>query len=370
MASVNSRAELVPNRAFTPTNEDFMMDYELECRATTPLKTRLDSYENMNGRRFVDDPSHQYEDPSKLADEVFQSQGRGRPHPPSRSGNKRPRRKTNEAYEPVPYSQKRRRTFTDDSDDGYHRDTCNKLFKVMAFFGFLFGLGAAVVVVMLMLGIMFVPGCDDCKKEIVPSQSSTAQSVGSAQELWRVIKEMKSNLSELNQAIRKKNEIISQLQRRDIEHTGKIVELEQRAAEAFSFAKNFKLNISSLVGPRGPPGNPGPIGPSGKDGVDGRPGKPGLVNMSLCVYRVKYAVPFTAERAGAGQDVVVIENTQERIIGVTCSTEGTTEYNLKSYFRGNRRQYQCICRGQSSVFRAKAGRARCILHYWVCPLSF
>ena len=74
----------------------------------------------------------------------------------------------------------------------------------MGFFGFLFGLGAAVVVVMLMLGIMFVPGCDECKKEIVPSQSSAAQSVGSAQELWRVIKEMKSNLSELNQAIRKK----------------------------------------------------------------------------------------------------------------------------------------------------------------------
>ena len=152
---------------------------------------------------------------------------------------------------------------------GYHRDTCNKLFKVMGLFGFLFGLGAAVVVVMLMLGIMFVPGCDECKKEIVLSQSSAAQSVGSEQELWRVIKEMKSNLSELNQAIRKKNEIISQLQRRDIEHTGKIVELEQRAAEAFSSAKNYKLNFSSLVGPRGPPRNPGLLGPSGKDGVDG-----------------------------------------------------------------------------------------------------
>ena len=72
---------------------------------------------------------------------------------------------------------------------GYHRETCNKLFKVMGFFGFLFGLGAAVVVVMLMLGIMFVPGCDESKKKIVPSQSSAAQSVGSEQELWRVIKE-------------------------------------------------------------------------------------------------------------------------------------------------------------------------------------
>ena len=61
--------------------------------------------------------------------------------------------------------------------------------KSWGFSGFLFGLGAAVVVLMLMLGIMFVPGCDECKKEIVPSQSSAAQSVGSEQELWRVIKE-------------------------------------------------------------------------------------------------------------------------------------------------------------------------------------
>ena len=72
-----------------------------------------------------------------------------------------------------------------------------------------------------------------------------------------------------------------------------IMESDQgRAAEAFSFAKNYKLNFSSLVEPRGPPRNPWLIGPSGKDGVDGRPGKPGLVNMSLCVYRAQYGVPL------------------------------------------------------------------------------
>lgn len=370
MASVNSRAELVPNRAYSPTSDDFMMDYDLECQATTPLKSRQDSYENMNGRRFADDPSHHYEDPSKLKDEVFHRQDR-RPHPPSSSGNKRPRRKTNEAYEPVRYSQKRKRTFTDDgSDDGYNKDTCTKLFKVLAFFGFLFALGAAVVVVMLMLGILSVPGCDDCKKELVPSQSSAAQSVESGQELWKVFKEMKSNLSELNQAIRTKNQIISQLERRDNEHAGKILELEQKAAEAFPFVKNYKLNLSSLVGPRGPPGNPGPVGPSGKDGVDGRTGNPGPVNMSLCVYKVKKSVPFTAEKAGAGQNVILTEGTQERIIGVTCSTEGTTEYNLKSYLRGNQRKYMCTCRGESSLFRSNAGKASCIIHFWVCPLIF
>ena len=65
-------------------------------------------------------------------------------------------------------------------------------------------------------------------------------------------------LERIKPSYQKKNEIISQLYRRDIEHTR----------------------------------NPGLIGPSGKDGVDGRPGKPGLVNMSLCVYRVQYGVPL------------------------------------------------------------------------------
>ena len=124
----------------------------------------------------------------------------------------------------------------------------------MGFFGFLFGLGAAVVVVMLMLGIMFVPGCDECKKEIVPSQSSAAQSVGSEQELWRVIKEER------------------------LKH--------------FPSRKTINL-ISAAWSDRGARLETlGLFGPSGKDGVDGRPGKPGLVNMSLCVYRAQYGVPL------------------------------------------------------------------------------
>ncbi|PFX28246.1 hypothetical protein AWC38_SpisGene25839 [Stylophora pistillata] len=370
MASVNSRAELVPNRAYSPTSDDFMMDYDPEFFFFFSLKPRQDSYENMNGRLFFFFFSHHYEDPRKLKDEVFHRQDR-RPHPPSRSGNKRPRRKTNEAYEPVSYSQKRRRTFTDDgSDDGYNKETCTKLFKVLAFFGFLFALGAAVVVVMLMLGFFFFFCCDDCKKELVPSQSSVFFFFLTGQDLWKVIKEMKSNLSELNRAIRTKNQIISQLQRRDDEHAGKILELEKRAAEACSFVKNYKLNISSLVGPRGPPGFFFFFGPSGKDGIDGRPGKTFFFFFSLCDYRVKNGVPFTAVFFFFLQNVIVTENTQERIIGVTCSTVGTTEYNLKSYFNGNQRQYQCMCRGQSSVFRSRAGIFFFFLHYWVCPLIF
>lgn len=115
MASVNSRAELFPNRAFTPTgSDDLMMDDDPEFEAKMPLSPRHhSSYENMNGKVYMDD-SHEYEDPSRLKDEVFRSRNRGRPLPdPKKSSNKRPRKKANEVYEPV-QTKERRRTFTED----------------------------------------------------------------------------------------------------------------------------------------------------------------------------------------------------------------------------------------------------------------
>ena len=369
MASVNSRAELVTNRAFTPTgSDDLMMDDDPEFQVRMPLKPRHpSSYENMNGRSFTDDPSHQYEDPGKLADEVFQN--RGRPAlPANRSGNKRPRRKMNEAYEPV-HTKQRKRTFTEESDesDGYHRDGCSRLFKVMAFTGFLFALAAVAVLVMLMLGVLSTPSCQDCKKELVPGQSS-AQASGSVDELWNAIKELRANVSALTAAVRRKDAVISQLQRRDVEHTDQIAELERKAKDQVVVVNNSKFNYSSLVGPRGPPGIDGPAGPKGEDGKDGKPGKPGPGNMTLCQYNTQKSAPFTAHSSG-GQDVVVTEQPGQRIVGVTCSTLGTSEYNLKSIVNSaNNRQYQCQCRGQSSVFRAAPGRAECILHYWTCPL--
>lgn len=357
--------------ASTPTGSDeLMMDEDPEVQARMPLKPRHhSSYENMNGRSFTDDSSHQYEDPGKLTDEVFRVQNRGRPAlPASRSSNKHPRRKVNEAYEPVS-SKQRRRTFTEESDssDGYHRDTCSKVFKIMAFLGFLFALAASAMLVLLMLGILSTPSCQDCKKELVPGQIS-AQATGSIDELWNVIKELKSNVSALNAAVKRKEEVILQLQRRDLEHTGKIAELERKANSQVVVVKDSKFNVSSLVGPRGPPGIAGPTGPKGQDGLDGKPGKPGPGNMTLCRYMSRKSAPFTAHSSG-GQDVVVTEQPGEKIVGVTCSTLGTSEYNLKSAENtAKHRQYRCECRGQSSVFRAATGRAECILHYWSCPL--
>ena len=366
MASVNSRAELFPNRAYSPTgSDDLMMDEDPEFQATMPLKLRHNSsYENMNGRSFTDD--HQYEDPAKLKDEVFQKQSRGKPLPPSRSGK---RKKVNEIYEPVNTNQ-RKRTFTDESDtcDGYHRDTCSKCFKIMAFVGCLLALAASAVLIMLMVGVLSTPSCRDCKKELVPGQASAAQATGSTkgstEELWNVIKILKSNVSKLNAAVKMKDEVISQLQKRDLEHTGKIAELEKKAKDF----NNKTFNVSEFVGPRGPPGIDGPAGPKGEDGVDGKAGKPGPGNMTLCRYESRQSAPFTADISG-GSNVVVTEEPGERITGVTCSTLGTSEYNFRSGVNvANKRQYQCQCRGRSLVFRAAAGKALCILHYWTCPL--
>lgn len=369
MASVNSRAELFPNRAFSPTgSDDLMMDEDPEFQVRMPLKPRHhSSYENMNGQSFTDDLGHQYEDPAKLKDEVFQKQSRGRPVPvPSRSGK---RKKVNEVYEPVNTNQ-RKRTFTDESDscDSYHRDTCSKCFKIMAFLGFFLALAASAVLIMLILGVLSTPSCGDCKKELVPGQTSAAQATGSTEELWNVIKKLKSNVSKLNAAVKRKDEVISQLQKRDLEHTDKIAELEKKAKDLVVVVNNKKFNVSEFIGPRGPPGIDGPAGPKGEDGLDGKPGKPGPGNMTLCRYGSKESAPFTADTSG-GQNVVVTEEPGERIIGVTCSTLGTSEYNLMSVLNAAKnRQYQCRCRGQSSVFRASAGKALCILHYWTCPL--
>ena len=372
MASVNSRAELFPNKAFSPTgSDDLMMDEDPEFQARMPLKPRHNSsYENMNGRSFTDDLSHQYEDPAKLKDEVFEKQSRGRPLPVpiSRSGKKR--KKVNEVYEPVNTNQ-RKRTFTDESDtcDGYHRDTCSKCFKILAFFGFFMALAASAVLIVLFLGILSIPGCRDCKKELVPGQTSAAQATGSTEELWNVIKKLKSNVSELNAAVKRKDELISQLQKRDLEHTDKIAVLEKKAKDLVVVVNNKKFNVSEFVGPRGPPGIDGPAGPKGEDGVDGKPGKPGPGNMTLCRY-ASDSVSFTAGISVEG-NIVVIEKPDERIIGVTCSTLGASEYILSSWFDdgAKKRFYKCRCGGRSSVFPPVGVKASCILHYWTCQIS-
>ena len=388
MASVNSRSELIPNRAFTPTgSETLIMDDNLDFEAKMPLtpKRHHSSYEPMNGHRFVDD-THQYEDPSKLRDEVFRSSNRGKPIPPEpkKSGNKRPRKKVNETYEPV-QTNERRRTYTNDSDEAerFRKDRCSTSSKILAFAGCLIALGSLAVTLMLMLGILSTPACQECtRKEIVPESKASGthdvQSSPSTEELWKMLKELAANVSELSLALEKKDKLILQLERRDVEHTEKIKELENIAHNLEFASKNLTSSIVRVErpGPRGPPGNPGtrgapgPAGPKGDDGLAGLPGKPGGGNMSLCTYKEEKSTPFVASDSGIGQNVIVIELSGERIMSVTCSTRGASEYNLKSLLNARQqRQYECECRGRSTHFLGGAGRSLCILHYWVCPIN-
>ncbi|XP_068704740.1 uncharacterized protein [Montipora foliosa] len=237
-ASVNSRAELIPNRAFTPTGSDklLMMDDDPDFQAKMPLtpKRHHSSYEDMNGHRFADD-THQYEDPGKLRDAIC----RGKPAPPEpkKSGNKRPRKKVNETYEAVQTKQ-RRRTFTKESEfsDGFRKDRWSTIFTILAFAACIFALAALAVVLMRMLGILSTPACQECtKKEVLPWSDGKAENLKLASKNSTMI----------------------------------VVESGQRGSQ----------------GPPGPPGNPGP---KGEDGLDGAPGKPGVGNMSsvcLCRYR-------------------------------------------------------------------------------------
>lgn len=388
MASVNSRSELIPNRAFTPTgSETLIMDDNLDFEAEMPLtpKRHHSSYEPMNGHRFVDD-THQYEDPSKLRDEVFRSSNRGKPIPPEpkKSGNKRPRKKVNETYEPV-QTNERRRTYTNDSDEAerFRKDRCSTSSKILAFAGCLIALGSLAVTLMLMLGILSTPACQECtRKEIVleskASGTHDVQSSPSTEELWKMLKELAVNVSELSLALEKKDKLILQLERRDVEHTEKIKELENIAHNLEFASKNLTSSIVRVErpGPRGPPGNPGtrgapgPAGPKGDDGLAGLPGKPGGGNMSLCSYKEVESSPFTASNSGIGQNVIVIELSGERIMSVTCSTRGASEYNLKSFLNARQqRQYDCECRGKSTLFLGDGRTSLCILHYWVCPIN-
>ena len=340
-----------------------MNDDDPEFQAKMPLSPRHhSSYKNMNGTVFMDNTDG-YEDPGRFKEEVFHSRNQGRPLPdPRKSGNKRPREKANEVYESVE-TKDGRRTFTNESvsfDD--HKDRCLTLFKILAFAGCLFGLAALVVIIMLALGILSMPACYECKKEIVPDSASQAS--GSTKELWQMVRKLRANMTDLGMAVRRRDEMISQLQKRAD------AELERKASYPVIVANNSQINTSGLIGARGQPGIPGPTGPKGEDGLDGKPGKAGPGNMSLCRYMSREGVSFTADSLGNGQNVIVVEPKGYKIVGVTCSTRGTSEYNLKSKWNDltNVRQYECECRGQSLVFGAGPGRAMCIIHYWMCPL--
>lgn len=346
------------DRVYFPTGT-VMDDNPTGFHESIPLKTlrHQTSYENMNVPGFTDDSmDHQY-------DELQRKTPRTRPPAiPGETGNNRPTRKKVKSV-----NEAAKESAAESCDGGYHKDAFSNVFKVLVFGGFLFALVVFVVVLLLALGTLSSPSsCHECQDEVEPGQTSAL-----SQELLQVIKELRSNVSELNATVKSKDELISQLQTQDVELTAKIAELELKTDHQVVVVNNTKLDFSSLVGSQGPPGFDGKVGSKGVDGLDGKPGERGIGNMTSCRYMSNESAPFTAETSGSGQNVIVTEQPGYRIIGVTCSTFGTSEYNFKSEMNSTTsvRQHECECRGQSTAFKSGIEQAKCTMHYWVCPLT-
>lgn len=118
----------------------------------------------------------------------------------------------------------------------------------------------------------------------------------------------------------------------------KIVELEKKVKDLVVVVNNKKFNVSEFIGFCGLLGIDGFVGLKGEDGVDGNLGKLGLGNMMLCCYVSEESVLFIVGML-VGENVVVIEEFGERIIGVICLIFGMLEYNLSSGFNDVKNRY-------------------------------
>ena len=349
MASGNSRSGLLTKRGqYSPTGTDENItngDIELQERVPQKQKpTRQQSYENMDERDFSEDVCHQYEEPVDIRSRNRET-GSSRQDP-------------NNAAENTQNKRGKKAGETADCTDGNRHRALPGGFKILAFAGFLLTIVAIILVVLLMAGAVPSGKCNECKKDLVLGHDASKSSETSQRRLWKVIKELKTSMGRLNSALKKRDETILDLQMQDLELDGKIAELQRKASYRVFVFNGTTFNISNYQGPQ--------TGVKGDTGLDGRTGKIGSGNMTLCRYMSEESVPFTVDESSVG-NVIVTEQEGYRIIGATCSTVGASEYNLKSQINSNNfRQYECECRGKSTLFAAKGGGAKCILHYWQC----
>ena len=329
----------------------------MEDQTSIPLKPmrHQSSYENMNTVQFADDCDHQY-------DELHGHNRKNTPKvAPNQSDCKNkqatgPRRKKSEAANE-----------SADSCDG--QSAPSKVFRILAFAGFLFALVVFIAVILLALGALSPSSCRECKNQ---SEFGSGKASASTEELFQVITDLISNISELDAVVKSKEETISRLQIQDSELTDKIAELDRKTRHQAVIVSNSRDNLTSLVGPRGPPGIPGANGPTGEDGLDGKTGQKGPGNMTSCRYMTRESASFKADNSVTGHKVNVTEAPGYKILGVACSTIGALEYNFKSEINAttNVREHECECRGQSKVLsQANIDTAKCVIHYWMCPLT-
>ena len=328
----------------------------MDHQTSIPLKPmrHQSSYENMSTAAFASDCDHQY-------DELHGQNRRNRANvatSQSEDKNKPTRRKEREAPNES----------ADSCEVSRQSAKTSKVFRVLAFAGFLIALVVFIAVVLLALGAFSPSNCGECKNSVLATRKASV----STQELLQVIKELSSNISQLDALVKRKEEIISRLQTTDGKLTDKIVELDKKMRHQAAIVSYSRDNLSSLAGPQGPSGVKGPTGPKGEDGLAGKTGQRGIGNMTSCQYMTREGSSFKADSSGIGHKVNVTEEPGYKTLGVTCSTIGTLEYNFKSEINAttNAREHHCECRGESKVFsQANIDNAKCVIHYWMCPLT-
>lgn len=322
-------------------------DIELQVQLPPKQKpNRQQSYENMDGQQFGEDVCHQYEEPVDVRSRNQETECLTSAGEPSTSLRENRRNRNVKEARDV------------DCTDGNRRVALPTVFKILALAGCFFAILAVILIVLLMTGAVPVGHCGGCKKELVPRQIDSKRSASTQERLWKDIKELKSNVSRLNAALKKREGTILKLQRQDLKNGGRIAQLERKSGYRVFVFNDTTFNISNFLGPQ--------IGVKGDNGLDGQMGKVGFGNLTLCRYMSEEGVPFTAGNAADGI-VTVTEAKGYRIIGATCSTVGASEYNLRSEINSaSFRQYECECRGNSKLFVGTDGRAKCIIHYWMC----
>lgn len=382
MASVSSTGSafpMIPNRVYKSSiDEDEFDDDQFPLppppSSSIPSRHRFPSspsYENSR-EEFLDEPMHEYEDMNRLAAQV-------KLH--GRTPSQRPRKKANEVYERVPRGEGQssfRKTGHPHTNSG-SSDSCESgdstkesaqiFWRFLAIMAVILSLMALIGSLLVLLGVV-APNCT-CKKEILPEKDTVVAASSSNEHILQVLKDLKTNITVLHLMVGERDATIRELKNNNRQQQGQIKKLQERPIVIGTGAGGPKYNLSDLRGPRG---LEGARGAKGEIGPQGPRGPQGQGNLTQCQYLVMKSTPFTADEQGSGSDVVLHEPQGKKVFGVTCSTFGTSEYNLeyKTNPNSGHQQYKCICRGKSMYFPNGGpidGAARCYLHYWICPAT-
>lgn len=241
-----------------------------------------------------------------------------------------------------------------DCTDGNRAKSLPRTFIILNCLGFLLSIPALLLAILLIAGTLPILNCGNCNKmELLPigkEEEASTISPLMQERLWNVIRQVKSNLSRIEKSLKERDAKILRLQEQGLKRAGKIAELERKFTYRVYVFNGTAINVTDAD-------------------IDLTTGKLRDENLTTCNYRREEGTQFTADESTSGI-AMVTEKKGYKILGVACSTIGASEYNLNSQISPvSLRQYICECKGRSSNFEsAKAGLAKCIIHYWICKM--